>query len=993
MSNIPPFDDLFAALTGHAPFPWQRRLFELFAEGRWPECKTCALPTGLGKTAVIPIWLMALAENPGNVPRRLVYVVNRRTVVDQTTNEVERLRSALASADGVLCDLQERLQLLRGPARAAANDLPLAISTLRGQFADNHEWSADPARPAVIVGTVDMIGSRLLFSGYGVGFKARPLHAGFLGQDALIVHDEAHLEPAFQCLLEKIEEEQNKNEPHRPSDFRPLRVMQLTATTRGTKDSKADAKPFELTEEEKNPPDAIPEPTDDEPPIYKVWRRFEAKRHLVPHPVSDDSKVADEIAKRALELGFAVDVAGNRLPRNVAMLVFVRTLEDVKKVCDRLTNRKDGVPGNHVQPLTGTMRGLERDRMADPRRPDASRVFARFLRRPKADAPEDERWKTDPMPGTVYLVCTSAGEVGIDISADHMVCDLSTFESMAQRLGRVNRYGERDDTRVDVVYPEKFDDKDKLKPAREATLSLLRQLKQIGQDKDGHPIYDASPKALRELWERTDLPCKIEDAFSPPPTILSATDILFDAWSLTTIKEKMPGRPDVAPYLHGIADDLPQTIIAWRAELDLIDRKLPKAENEKALNAIFTKHRIRPHESMTVGMSNQRGKWRFRAIEFLEQMVMARPELRDAPMVIQFSRNLRLATIGELIDNPGPLSADPTLVLPASFGGIDDKGMLDISKPDSKKKKRDVVDNDTTDENLVSATTPTSSLDVADIKGYERKKNMKPRLRVLIERTDDGWFARAVPGSDPLPDDWNLESPPETSTPLIQHIREQSGLRVRHVQALQFDGEDDPVCSLVCLSPVSAQQPREEQALDEHVAAVEGEAKQLADALKLEEPYHSALLFAAKWHDEGKKAPIWQRYIGGPNDNGEPLGKSAEWRDPELLAGYRHEFGSLLRINPHQPDNEDVCELALHMIAAHHGHARPHFSHTFDRDFTTQQTDQTQIDAIRRFAKLQRKYGRWVLAYLESLLRAADIAASAGFETDDEVEEFDGGDA
>ncbi|MBI3850390.1 MAG: hypothetical protein HY298_08890 [Verrucomicrobia bacterium] len=34
-----------------------------------------------------------------------------------------------------------------------------------------------------------MIGSRILFSGYGVGFKTKPLHAGFLGQDTLIVHN------------------------------------------------------------------------------------------------------------------------------------------------------------------------------------------------------------------------------------------------------------------------------------------------------------------------------------------------------------------------------------------------------------------------------------------------------------------------------------------------------------------------------------------------------------------------------------------------------------------------------------------------------------------------------------------------------------------------------------------------------------------------------------------------------------------------------------
>jgi CRISPR-associated endonuclease/helicase Cas3 len=87
--------------------------------------------------------------------------------------------------------------------------------------------AGNPAQPAVIVGTVDMIGSRLLFSGYGPGFKSRPLHAGFLGQDALVVHDEAHLEPAFQQLLEAISSEQKRS-----NEFATFHVIALTATTR-----------------------------------------------------------------------------------------------------------------------------------------------------------------------------------------------------------------------------------------------------------------------------------------------------------------------------------------------------------------------------------------------------------------------------------------------------------------------------------------------------------------------------------------------------------------------------------------------------------------------------------------------------------------------------------------------------------------------------------------------------------------------------------------
>ena len=59
-------------------------------EGNFPE--RCDIPTGLGKTSIIAIWLLALAHRArsgvaSGFPRRLVYVVNRRTVVDQATRE------------------------------------------------------------------------------------------------------------------------------------------------------------------------------------------------------------------------------------------------------------------------------------------------------------------------------------------------------------------------------------------------------------------------------------------------------------------------------------------------------------------------------------------------------------------------------------------------------------------------------------------------------------------------------------------------------------------------------------------------------------------------------------------------------------------------------------------------------------------------------------------------------------------------------------------
>ena len=54
------------------------------------------IPTGLGKTSVMALWLIALAEG-ARLPRRLVYVVDRRAVVDQATRFAERLRLNMPS--------------------------------------------------------------------------------------------------------------------------------------------------------------------------------------------------------------------------------------------------------------------------------------------------------------------------------------------------------------------------------------------------------------------------------------------------------------------------------------------------------------------------------------------------------------------------------------------------------------------------------------------------------------------------------------------------------------------------------------------------------------------------------------------------------------------------------------------------------------------------------------------------------------------------------
>jgi CRISPR-associated endonuclease/helicase Cas3 len=73
------------------------------------------------------------------------------------------------------------------------------------------------------VGTVDMIGSRLLFSGYGNGPNRAAQHAALLGHGVLVVNDEAHLTPSLAGLLRKLENLQTER-------LKPSVTIRLSAT-------------------------------------------------------------------------------------------------------------------------------------------------------------------------------------------------------------------------------------------------------------------------------------------------------------------------------------------------------------------------------------------------------------------------------------------------------------------------------------------------------------------------------------------------------------------------------------------------------------------------------------------------------------------------------------------------------------------------------------------------------------------------------------------
>ncbi len=838
------FTVAFKALTDYLPFPWQWELFQHFVRGDFPS--TCRLPTGLGKTSVIHLWLLALAQQPHLVPRRLVYVVNRRTVVDQSTEEARKLRARLDTVPGL------REQLTRLCANPQPQQIPLAISTLRGQYADNREWSADPARPAVIAGTVDMIGSRLLFSGYGCGYKTRPLHAGFLGQDVLLVHDEAHLEPAFQALLRAIEHEQ-----HRCKEFGRFRVMELSATARG------EGTGFQLTEEERTPPDNLPDPPLE--PIHHVWRRQKARKTLRLHAVTDEKTVADRIAILARQYEGT----------GAAVLVFVQKVEDVEKVVRQL-------PRGMVEQLTGTLRGLERDNLVN------TPLFRRFL-------PGGERGTQ-----TVYLVCTSAGEVGVNLSADHLVCDLTPFDSMAQRFGRVNRFGAVPESFIDIVHPVTFEEKKEYEIRRERTLGLLHQL-----DGDGSPAgLDALDAAARA------------NAFTPTPVILPVTDILLDSWTLTSIRGQLPGRPPVEPYLHGIREwEPPETHVAWREEVEEINKEslLIQYPPEDLLDDFP----LKPHELLRDHSS--------RVFDRLKKL--SAPETTPV-WIVTAEGDVEVTTLEELHKKGKEILFGKTVLLPPCAGGL---------------------------ENGLLSSGSSSANDVAE--QWLDEHGLQRRVRVWRDDPDRGTKTAGMR----LVRQIELRTEDDT----------EEEATVWEWYELARAGDSD-----------GSKTNQRAVALHVHTADVVERIQQIVASLPLSEEVKEALILAARWHDLGKARRLFQRVLGNLHPDWVLLAKSGGKTNE--FTEYRHEFGSLLdtlqeaEFQSLQQRSEQQ-ELILHLIAAHHGRGRPHFApdEAFDPERAQDEAEQMAAETPRRFARLQRRFGRWGLAYLESLLRAADYAASA----------------
>jgi CRISPR-associated endonuclease/helicase Cas3 len=633
------------------------------------------------------------------------------------------------------------------------------------------------------------------------------------------------------------------------------------------------------------------------------------------------------------ELNDIISVALSHAEKRRRVLVYVWYPKDAETITRAIAQE---VGHDRVAILTGTIRGHERDEMttrpldeiADLQARRRAKVFRDFRLNPDRPPPEHSE----------YLVATSAGEVGVDLDADEIVCDLTYLDSMIQRFGRLNRLGRTKSTIQVVELPPRRADKvdERLIATREALLSLPL----VGEE--GH---DASPFALQTLSDRYD-------AFSEAPRTLPLTDVLLDNWALTRLPELSP---TVDRYLHGLIPEPPDIYVAWREEVEHLLDATPETITEW-----LDTHPILAREQVRGSLSNVVGE--LRKIGRREEQAILIPQNEEEVQVIELSdfnndeRSLR------------DLYRNALILLRPATGGLNRQGMLDGDVEDAVK---DVADEPTPPD-------------------FEPR-----RLRVLIERDGGDWTFQSL-----ATDSESVSISARNLYRALQQIRGRfPGAYAKGTVVLATEEQGSPVNAIMSLvhrqstetvmdsaaAPVS-------QDLSEHLQWTAEEAQSITSRLGLPPEIASAVVLAAQVHDLGKNREGWQRAIGNPpnGDDWKPWAKSDGRRyDRSAVGKYRHEFGSLREASDHpQINDHSERDLILHLVACHHGWARPHYEQPdhwdIADDVLDEENQEIANEAMRRVARVQRTYGHWYLAWLESLIRCSDYAASRRLEVEHE---------
>ncbi|QKW22341.1 type I-U CRISPR-associated helicase/endonuclease Cas3 [Kitasatospora sp. NA04385] len=981
---------------GWAPFPWQSAYLDAVADrADWPDLD---VPTALGKTTFIDIWIFLLAweharrlgREHRRVPLRLFFCVDRRLVVDQAHQHSLELAAALAGApDGsVRAKVAASLRDLGGGA------LPLDVLRMRGGTRWESNWVRSPAQPLVVTSTVDQYGSRLLFRGYHTSPQRAPIDAALTGYDALLALDEAHLSKALLATAADTALYQ-QTATRAELALRALRVVSLSAT------SATGGRPrLGIGDADRAHPIA--------------GRRIAADRHVTLLDASSWSKKPAEAFALAAETGLDAVLPLLKLP---AVAVIANTITHARATHEALSGRTDV----DVLLLTGRCRPAERDLLV-------TGPLAELL---TGIDPDRER--------PLVVISTQTLEVGIDCTFGAMVSECGDWASALQRLGRLDRRGELGPVPAILVRTHNPEDPDRIPVYGPAAAHTWQWLTQHAPAHDTQDPAELTPHLLDGLvLNPATLPGLLDGTDTAPLTragehIPPVHRVRVDAFARTSpipVPDESP-----APFLHGLDTGEPEVQLLWRADLptDTTDpdtlvehlRTTPVHTAETLSLPLAAVRRSLTEPRRTPDTSDLEGP-----------DADTTPEPRNPPT------RLRTTVLQREADGTWttPRAADDlkpgaTLVLPTTAGGHDAYGWTadpNTPVPDLGDHPADHTRTPLRlDPAVLASTTGTAPEQFAPIvKQAITDLTTDPDAPDAVSTTD---AIRAAITSllATLPTDTAPDGPARHTPALgrrLEGLLEVAEWRIgRSATAGAVLVDRDGQGRIVLLPPRLADAGRYRISVDDgdpdsssltrtvtlqrHHQTVGERARDFARAVGLPDDLVGAVVLAARAHDCGKHHPRFQCMLCSGDrllaeSLPEPLAKSgmdpadrAARRRAAHLANWskdlRHEALSAAAVQTWLATDPDAAQgldhdLVIHLVAAHHGYARPMLPAFADPEpvlvectmpddtivTVSSTTIGTDWNGPDRFDALNQRYGPWGLALLESVVRLADIACS-----------------
>lgn len=515
------FKAFFSQATGKPqPYAYQQCLAEEHCISR-----LISVPTGLGKTAAVVLsWLWnrrgkvasALAEGNPPWPRRLVYCLPMRTLVEQTRDEAKEWIKNLQEAK-LIDDKPVRVVILMGGEE------------LEG---DAKDWDLYPEEDAILIGTQDMLLSRALNRGYGMSRYRWPMHFGLLNNDCLWVLDETQLMGPGLWTSGQLDWMRN----HRFGVMKPCVTWWMSATNSPVFLDTPDRRKQKLTTL------SVVEVGDDERVLARInptrplgfWKGpdAKAKKKGPPAPAFDEA--------------LAATIQAEHSPGTLSLVV-CNSVKAAQQLYRRLGNE------NAVL-LTSRFRRTDRD--------EHTRKLLTFEEQRKA---HNKGTGDDTLPNSPGLICVSTQviEAGVDISARRLWLEAAPWPSVLQRLGRLNRDGRADGKAKSFVFqwPEegKKSKSQQIGPYEakdiEASMKLLTKLA---------AIYESDPKlgakaAMEKLRESSAaaMDAALKPKEEPFPRAMDVHGLF------STEPDLFGGFTDVSPWVRGDDKNADVTVF-WR---------------------------------------------------------------------------------------------------------------------------------------------------------------------------------------------------------------------------------------------------------------------------------------------------------------------------------------------------------------------------------------------------------------------------------------------